>query len=64
MLRVLCYFLLWLEVGGVAMLGLVVGVQGWQLLYGSGHSTDLDHMFMCALLLYRSMCFGSSLCVI
>ena len=57
-------FLLWLQVGGVARLGLVVGVQVWQMLSSYGHSTNLDPNFMCALLLYRSMCFDSSLCVI
>ena len=57
-------FLLWLQMGGVARLGLVLGVHVWQLLSGSDHSTDLDPNFICAMLLYRSMCFDSSLCVI
>ena len=56
-------FLLWLRVGGVARLGPVVGVQVWQLRFGSGHSSDLVFMTVCALLLYRSLCFESGLCV-
>ena len=57
-------FLLWFRVDGVAMLGPVVGVQVWQLRSGSGHPSDLVFMIVCALLLYRSMCFESGLCVI